>query len=185
MTTRSLLFSLVFNVASRFVAIMKECPSRSTYDPGLPAPRAWVTLTLMPLNILKLCIGIDEVEQLRTAQARRLQEHGALRHLTRNRPRRADEIIGKGSLYWVIRGYVQVRQMIIAIETVRHEEGKRCALVLDPKLVLTEHQPRRPHQGWRYLDADDSPQDLSSTNATGAASLPAPLVRTLKEIGAW
>ena len=164
---------------------MKEWPTRSTYHLGLPAPRAWVTLTSMPLNILKLCVGIDEVEQLRSAQARRLQEHGALRHLTRNRPRRADEIIGKGSLYWVIRGYVQVRQMIIAIESVRHKEGKRCALVLDPRLVLTEHQPRRPHQGWRYLDAVDSPLDLPSENATGAASLPAPLVRTLKEIGAW
>jgi hypothetical protein len=139
----------------------------------------------MPLNILKLCVGIDEVEQLRAAQARRLREQGSLRHLTRHRPRRAHEIIGQGSLYWVIRGYVQVRQMIIAIESIEHEEGKRCALVLDPKLVLTEHQPRRPHQGWRYLDAVDSPLDIPAGNAAGGARLPAPLVRTLKEIGAW
>ena len=164
---------------------MKEWRARSTCDPGLPTARAWVTLASMPLNILKLCVGIDEVEQLRSVQARRLQEQGALRHFTRHRPRRADEIIGKGSLYWVIRGYVQVRQMVITIEWVRHEEGKRCALLLDPQLVLTEHQPRRPHQGWRYLDAIDSPLDLPAENVIGPANLPAPLVRTLKEIGAW
>ena len=139
----------------------------------------------MPLSILKLCVGIDDVDQLRAVQARRLREEGTLRHVTRHRPRRAEEIAGVGSLYWVIRGYVQVRQVIVDIETIRHDEGKRCAFVLDPLLVLTEHQPRRPHQGWRYLDAADAPPDLASANAMGPADLPAPLARTLKEIGAW
>ena len=139
----------------------------------------------MSLNLLKLCVGIDEVEQLRAFQASHLQERGALRHFTRHRPRRADEIVGKGSIYWVIRGYVQVRQMIITIESVRHEAGQRCALLLDPLLVLTEHQPRRPHQGWRYLDPVDSPPDLPADNAASPADLPGALVRTLKEIGAW
>jgi hypothetical protein len=32
--------------------------------------------------------------------------------------------------------------------------------VLDPKLARTEWQPRRPFQGWRYLDAADVPRDL-------------------------
>ena len=139
----------------------------------------------MQLNISKLCVGIDDVEQLRSVQAKRLKDYGALRHFTRHRPRRADEINGKGSLYWAIQGYVQVRQMIITVESVHHEEGKRCAFVLDPQLVLTEHQPRRPHQGWRYLDAVDSPLDLPAENAAGQGSLPASLARTLKEIGAW
>ena len=139
----------------------------------------------MCLNILKLCVGIDEVEQLRVLQASRVREHRALVHFTRHRPRRADEIVGKGSIYWVIRGYVQVRQMIITIESVRHEEGQRCALLLDPRLVLTEHQPRRPHQGWRYLDAADAPPDLPADRAANPANLPVALVRTLKEIGAW
>lgn len=125
------------------------------------------------------------MDQLRTVQARRLAAEGGLRHFTRHRPRRADEIVGAGSLYWVVRGYVQVRQLIVEIESVRHDEGKRCALVLDPELVLTEHQPRRPHQGWRYLDTQDAPPDLAAGAANEAASLPGPLARTLKEIGAW
>lgn len=137
----------------------------------------------MALHILKLCVGIDDVDQLRAVQARRLKEERGLRHFTRHRPRRAAEIIAGGSIYWIIRGYVQVRQQITAIEDVDHPQGKRCALLLDPDLVLTEPQPRRPHQGWRYLEARDAPADIRA--GTSDSQLPAPLVQKLKEIGAW
>jgi len=139
----------------------------------------------MALNILKLCVGVDDVDQLRTIQARRLGEQGTLRHFTRHRPRRAEEIAGEGSLYWIIRGYLQVRQVIVDIQSVTNEGGKKCAFVLEPQLILTEHQPRRPHQGWRYLEAADTPLDLPNGKTAGPADLPAPLARTLKEIGAW
>jgi hypothetical protein len=139
----------------------------------------------MALNILKLCVGVDDVDQLRRIQASRLREQGTLLHFTRHRPRRADEIVGAGSLFWIIRGYVQVRQVIVDIQSVSNQEGKRCAFVLEPQLVLTEHQPRRPHQGWRYLEAADAPPDLPNGEGAGPADLPAPLARTLKEIGAW
>jgi len=139
----------------------------------------------MPLNILKLCVGVDDVDQLRIIQVRRLKEEGALRHFTRHRPRRAAEITGGGSIYWIIKGYVLVRQRIVAIETVANREGKHCAFVLDRELVLTVAQPRRPHQGWRYLEDRDAPLDAAAGPATDADHLPAPLVRMLKEIGAW
>ncbi len=58
----------------------------------------------MPLNILKLCVGVDDVDQLRAIQERRLKLEGTLRHFTRHRPRRADEIAGAGSIYWIIKG---------------------------------------------------------------------------------
>ena len=139
----------------------------------------------MPLNILKLCVGVDDVDQLRAIQERRLKLEGTLRHFTRHRPRRADEIAGAGSIYWIIKGYVQVRQKIVGIEIATNPEGKRCALVLDPDLVPTVLQPRRPHQGWRYLEYRDAPRDAGAGPDSDCGALPAPLVRTLKEIGAW
>lgn len=152
---------------------------------GRTFARAAYIVSLYPvaLHILKLCVGIDDIDQLRSVQARRLKEGQRLRHFTRHRPRRAEEIVAGGSIYWIIRGYVQVRQRIVAIEDAEHPEGKRCGLVLDPELILTEPQPRRPHQGWRYLEARDAPADIRA--GAGDSRLPAPLVQKLKEIGAW
>ena len=116
----------------------------------------------MALHILKLCVGIDDVDQLRAVQRRRLKAQGRLRHFTRHRPRRAAEVLEGGSIYWIIRGFVQVRQSIAAIDHVAESaNGKHCGFVLDPKLVATVWQPRRPHQGWRYLEAADAPRDLA------------------------
>jgi hypothetical protein len=82
-------------------------------------------------------------------------------------PKRAGEIVaGGGSIYWVIRRLVLVRQRITAIEPFTDEEGiERCKLVFDPELVPVRPVPRRPFQGWRYLEAADAPPDLA-----GAAS---------------
>jgi len=137
----------------------------------------------MAVHILKLCVGVDDVDHLRDLQSRRFDEQGAIRHFTRHRPKRAEEIVSGGSIFWIMRGHVQVRQRITAIEEAAHPEGKRCAFVLDPELVLTEPQPRRPHQGWRYLEERDAPADIGGRAADG--TLPAPLVQKLKEIGAW
>ncbi len=128
------------------------------------------------------------MEALRRAQAMRLERLRAagdaplLRHYTRHRPRRADEILDNGSLYWVIKGSVRVRQRIAAIEDASGgRTGKRCAFVLDPGLVLTEWQPRRPHQGWRYLDPGHAPAD--AVGAAGAGDLPLALANELRVLG--
>jgi hypothetical protein len=121
----------------------------------------------MPLHLIKMCVGIDTVGQLRAWQARRLAQRRAageaeeLRHLTRHRPRRAAEILEGGSLYWVIKGYVRVRQPLLRLDPLDPPvETKACAFVLSPALVPTRLQARRPHQGWRYLRAEDAPADL-------------------------
>ncbi len=139
----------------------------------------------MPLHILKLSVGVDSVDQVARIQARRLRESDEpeprLRHFTRHRPRRAEEIVAGGSIYWVIGGFVQVRQRIVAIERVEAAEGKKCAFVLDPVLVLTEWQPRRPHQGWRYLKAQDAPADVR--RGTTLLDLPVKLQKELRDLG--
>lgn len=105
---------------------------------------------------------------------------GRLRHITRNMPRRAHEVLDGGSLYWVIRGRVQARQRIIAIETVTGPDCvDRCALILDSSLVSTMPLRMRAFQGWRYLSKFDAPPDLGGD----AHSLPDKIVVELRELG--
>src|SRR6266404_595997 len=82
-------------------------------------------------------------------------------HRTRMVPKRAGELRGGGSLYWVIRGEIMCRQRILDVRPFVDKEGVgRCHLVLEPKVVLVEPRPWRAFQGWRYLAAKAAPRDL-------------------------
>lgn len=117
---------------------------------------------MVALHLLKLAVGIEGVDHLRAVQAARLERLGRLIHVTRFTPRRAEEVLAGGSMYWVIRHRIRVRQRILAFD--RHETkagGKpKCAIVLDPELIATDPVHRRPHQGWRYLEGTAAPRDL-------------------------
>ena len=143
----------------------------------------------MALNILKLCVGCDSVEDLEAWIAQRLAERRRKReplehfHTTRMVPSRGPEIVGGGSLYWVIKGSVQCRQLITEIRPFTDKDGiGRCHLVLDPVVVRTEFQPRRAFQGWRYLTQSDAPADLGKGRA-GWAEMPPKLRQELAELG--
>jgi hypothetical protein len=114
----------------------------------------------MPLHLIKLCVGIDDLEELRAWRAkRRKTEPRCLVH-TRNTPRRAQELLDGGSLYWVIKGHVQARQRVLGFESGTGGDGRPfCRIELDHELVPTEWRPSRPFQGWRYLAAKDAPAD--------------------------
>ena len=121
------------------------------------------------LHLVKLCVGTDTVEDLAHWQSRRSAEHLAAGldprpcHVTRMWPRRADELLKGGSLYWVIRGVIRVRQRIAALEAVTGGDGiRRCAIVFEPALIPTAPRPRRPFQGWRYFPASDAPPDIGA-----------------------
>jgi hypothetical protein len=139
----------------------------------------------MTMHILKLCVGAESVEDLLDWQATR-QARGAdglPRHITRMWPKRADEVLSGGSLYWVFKGLVLARQPILRFDPVTGGDGiERCAIVLDPAVVRTEPQPRRPFQGWRYLKPADAPRDLSPARA-GDDALPPGLDAALAAIG--
>jgi hypothetical protein len=137
------------------------------------------------INILKLCVGADSVEDLTDWQASQAPRWPAGRaiHVTRMWPKREAEVLAGGSLYWVIKGVILARQRIVGLEEVRGEDGiARCALVLDAQVIRTEGAPRRPFQGWRYLDPADSPRDLPQGRAREDA-LPPSLAQALAEIG--
>ncbi len=118
------------------------------------------------MHIIKLCVGVTSVEDLMQWRAQR-QARGLGRpdglgvHRTRMMPKRADEIVGQGSLYWVIAGAIRCRQVIAALEAATDHEGKSCCdILLEPDIIRTAPQPRRPFQGWRYLVPKEAPADL-------------------------
>jgi hypothetical protein len=144
----------------------------------------------MPLHILKLCVGIDEPGELVAWHRDKLAEREAagepveIFHTTRAMPRRRAEILAGGSLYWVIRGAIQLRQPILDLRPARGSDGiERCRIVLEPRHILTVPAPRRPFQGWRYLDPADAPRDLGNAGDGDAPALPPRLHRELAELG--
>ena len=137
----------------------------------------------MPLHLLKLCVGVDTIAELEAHIAARLTVAGGAEqvHTTRMTPKRADEIVGGGSLYWVIRGQIAARQLVRAIRPFTADDGiGRCHLVLLPMVVPVLSRPCRPFQGWRYLADDDKPADLAEM--PGPAAMLERLRHALREL---
>jgi hypothetical protein len=120
----------------------------------------------MALHLIKLCVGADSIEDLsdwqkkRLAERKRKGEGAEIRHVTRMTPKRADELLDGGSLYWVIKGQIAVRQRLVALRPAVKNGVPHCALVLDAALVPTMRRFHRPFQGWRYFEPGDAPRDL-------------------------
>jgi hypothetical protein len=134
------------------------------------------------LHLTKLAVGVRDIEHLRELQAERAQTMPPLRHRTRNFPRRQQEVLDGGSMYWVVNGSMLVRQRLLDIVDDRWDDGTECAgLVLDPKLVPLAGRPTKPFQGWRYLRPAEAPPDLPAiARARGVASLPPALRHELR-----
>ncbi len=126
------------------------------------------------LHMTKLAVGIRDIAHLRQVQDARRRHAPDLRHQTRNHPRRATEIAGEGSMYWVVAGAILVRQRILDVVDDHWDDGSACAaIVLDPELVQVEGRPTRPFQGWRYLDPAAAPPDLTESDFAPEAIPPA------------
>ena len=133
-----------------------------------------------------MCVGCDSIEDLASwqkEQAARRKKRGEkpeITHTTRMVPKRRDELVAGGSLYWVIKGTLAVRQRLVNIRPFVDKDGVgRCHLVLDKQLVVVAPRPRRAFQGWRYLSAKDAPPDI----AKAGRALPDKLRRDLAELG--
>jgi hypothetical protein len=131
----------------------------------------------MPLNISKVAVGCASLDALRARQALRLAD-GVVPIVTRFRPKRADEVVG-GSIYWIVKHRIVCRQAIIGFAD--REEDRRTVIRLHPELILVRALPRRAHQGWRYLPAEESPLDLDG-DETGLAGLPPELSARLSAL---
>ena len=136
------------------------------------------------LNLIKLCVGAEKVQDLIDWQKspRAKGPDGLPRHVTRMWPKREAELLDGGSLYWVFKGVVLARQQIIRLDEVIRADGiRRCGIVLNPEVYRTEAAPKRPFQGWRYLEGKVAPRDLAKGSAND--DLPPKLMAALAEIG--
>jgi hypothetical protein len=137
------------------------------------------------INLIKLSVGSEGFDDLAAWQATKRAQtaDGLPRHVTRMWPKRAGEVLNGGSIFWVIKGVVTCRQRILRLDEVIGDDGiRRCAIVSDPELVRVQGALKRPFQGWRYLDPNDSPPDLPIGRAS-EEPLPVELNRALAEIG--
>ncbi|MEW6642810.1 MAG: DUF1489 domain-containing protein [Pseudomonadota bacterium] len=139
----------------------------------------------MPLHLIKLSVGAESIKDLdgwiKARMKQTKNKHHV--HVTRMTPKRDAELLDGGSIYWVIRGEILVREKLVAIEPFRDKEGiGRCRLVMEPKLIAVAPRPMRAFQGWRYLEPKDAPPDLGKRD-DGLAAMPEPMRRELRELG--
>lgn len=136
----------------------------------------------MSLNLLKLCVGVSEIDELESWVKDAKAGRDTLDHITRMFPKRKHEILPDGSLYWVIRGMILCRQPIAALEEVTGSDGiPRCRIQFKPQIIPVRPVPKRAFQGWRYLAEADAPPDLpKSANVEG---MPERMRRDLSELG--
>ena len=142
----------------------------------------------MAVHLVKLCVGIDTVKDLKHWQAEHLLamahagETPELCHKTMQMPRRRDEVVDGGSLYWVIKGTILARQRILDLKKTTKDDGRACCgIVLDPNIVTTRAHPRRAFQGWRYLDAADAPLDARALE-DDSSEMPPGMREKLREL---
>lgn len=143
----------------------------------------------MTLHLIKLCVGAAGIEDLAHWQRGRIaaREQAGLSplayHTTYQTPKRQDELLNGGSLYWVMKGLITVRQKIAGFENGSKEDGTPCCVVLlEPELIPVRPVPRRAFQGWRYLAAEDAPEDLSGAAGDGLAAMPPRMRKALAEL---
>ncbi len=139
------------------------------------------------INLLKLSVGTETVADLQAWQNQpRVQTtDGNPRHITRMWPRREDEVIAGGSIFWVIKGVILCRQPILRLDEYIGDDGiRRCAIVSKPGLIKVMPTPKRAFQGWRYLKPEDAPEDLPK-GRENETPLPPDLTKALADIGVW
>jgi hypothetical protein len=142
----------------------------------------------MTVHLIKLCVGVETPRDLAEWQAERFKrlvrtgktpEHC---HRTRHMPRRRAELLSGGSLYWVIKSFVLVRQRVLDLRADVKDDGTSCCgIVLDSELVPTRPQPRRAFQGWRYLETSDAPPDATGFSDE-AEEMPRAMREALREL---
>jgi len=137
----------------------------------------------MPLHLKKLSVGSTSIDSLREWHEEVLARRGRIIHVTRSFPRRAEEILPGGSIYWVIKGKMCARQWIDEfIEVEREDGGVSCGIVMRPGLIPVFEKRHRPFQGWRYLEEKDAPLDLP-TDADGEDTMPMEMAEELRDLG--
>ncbi len=143
----------------------------------------------MPLHLIKLAVGADLLADLREWMAERMAEAKRRRaplrhaHITRMAPKRTEQVLDGGSLYWVVKGMISARQEIVGLEPFVDADGiGRCKIWLGQTVVAVAPRPMRAFQGWRYYQAKDAPPDIDEAQP-GFAEMPEVMRRELASLG--
>ena len=89
-------------------------------------------------------------------------------------------------MYWVIKGFIQVRQEVVGLSKGKRDDGRpACVIELDPKLIPVQITAHRPFQGWRYLKDTDAPPDIAKLAAAAYVDpkMPKALKAELQKLG--
>lgn len=132
----------------------------------------------MALHLTKVAVGCGDIDVLRDRMVERAGGGGSAPIWTRYRPTRHAELIG-GSLFWIIKHRIVARQTILGFVEV--DEGRRWSVLLDPRVMPVRARFKRAHQGWRYLDSGDAPEDFSGADGD-VAEMPAAMREELSTL---
>lgn len=144
-------------------------------------------MTQPRLHLIKLIVGLSNFSELDAFQCKRIGTKNPytgqieLAHITRQTPKRADELLAGGSIYWVMSGMIVGRQSLLALKPVEIEGKAHCAIILGRPLIRVAPRPRRPFQGWRYFNPEDAPPDLATTDTI--ADMPPDMYQELVKLG--
>ncbi|MBL8649901.1 MAG: DUF1489 domain-containing protein [Sphingopyxis sp.] len=127
------------------------------------------------LHMTRVAVGCPDYSSLVSRIAMRA-EGGEVRFTTRFKPKRADELIG-GKLYFIVKHTLVGRVEILRFED--RDDG-RIDIVCVALLERIHPQPKRAHQGWRYLTEADAPRGVDEGDGIG--TLPPELYRELAEL---
>lgn len=142
------------------------------------------------INLLRLAVGATDIDDLRSFQLGRSNDHlpdgfgPVVYTITKRFPKRAAELVDGGSIYWVVKGQIRVRQRIVAIDQVTDQAGEeRARLVLAAEWILTLPTTCRPFQGWRYFEPSSAPIDLGDASRSLGGEVPVEMLAELKSLG--
>ena len=142
----------------------------------------------MTIHLLRMAVRVENIAHLKQIQNERLQKRvtkgeARLYTFSRNIPKRVDDLIDGGSIYWIIKKYIRVRQRILGFERHTNEEGRRyCAIQIDPELVQVVPRRHKAFQGWRYQKPEDAPLDVGPSQIQ-VTDIPAEMANELRELG--
>jgi len=141
----------------------------------------------MTLNLIKLSVGSTSLESFvswhkkRLAEKKKKGQKRELIHVTRMTPKRGDELLDGGSIYWVIKGQIAVRTRLLELRPMIKNGVPHCGLVYEPKFIPTLRRGRSAFQGWRYFNGADAPPD--ARDIKGGKGMPEKLKVELAELG--